>query len=72
MKNPDARAKIEMADSELAQARDALDALLRTMDVASRSDNTVVTEVVEQAFARIRAAEGKLSELRELLENNEE
>ena len=72
MKNPEVRAKIELADSELVQARNALDALLRTMNVASGSEKIIVTEVVEQAFARIRAAEDKLLELRELLEHNDE
>ena len=72
MKNPEVRAKIELADSELVQARNALDALLRTMNVASGSEKIIVTEVVEHAFARIGAAEDKLLELRELLEHNDE
>jgi hypothetical protein len=71
MKNPEVKEKIELVDSELGEARDALDALLRTMKVASRSEKTVVTKVVEQAFARIRAAEEQLLELRDLLEHNQ-
>jgi len=71
MKNPEVKEKIELVDSELGEARDALDALLRTMKVASRSQKTVVTKVVEQAFARIRAAEERLLELRDLLEHNQ-
>jgi len=71
MKNPEVKEKIELVDSELGEARDALDALLRTMKVASRSEKTVVTKVVEQAFARIRAAEERLLELRDLLEHNQ-
>jgi hypothetical protein len=52
--DPEVRAKTELAGSELAQARNARDALLRSMNVASGSEKTIATEVVERAFARAK------------------
>ena len=59
--------KIEVAKGELAEAQAALDTLLRTMEVASATETTPVTEVVEEAFRRIELAQSHLLELRALL-----
>jgi hypothetical protein len=59
--------RIEIANHELAEAERALDTLLRTMEVASHTETTPVTKVVEDAFARIKVARANLLELRKLL-----
>jgi hypothetical protein len=59
--------RIEIAERELDEARRALDLLLRTMKVASRTETTTVTRAVTDAFDRIRVAQVNLRELRELL-----
>jgi hypothetical protein len=59
--------RIRIAKRELAEAQRALDALLRTMEVASHTETTPVTEVVEEAFDRIKAAQANVLELRALL-----
>ena len=59
--------KIEVAERELSDAQGALDTLLQTMTVASRADKTPVTQVVADAFDRIRTAQAVLLELRELI-----
>jgi hypothetical protein len=67
MNNQSMRDKIEIAKRELAEAQAALDSLLETMEVASETETTPVTKAVEDAFERIKAAQTKLLELRELL-----
>ena len=59
--------RIEIAERELDEAKRALDSLLRTMKVASRTETTPVTRAVTDAFDRIRVAQVNLRELRELL-----
>jgi hypothetical protein len=59
--------RIRIAKRELAEAQRALDTLLRTMEVASQTETTPVTAVVEQAFNRIKTAQANLLELRKLL-----
>jgi hypothetical protein len=59
--------KIEAAGRELAAAKHALDSLLRDMEVASCTETTPVTVVVEEAFARIQSAQDELLALQQLL-----
>ena len=59
--------KIRIAKRELAEAQTALDTILRTMEVASPTETTPVTEAVQVAFDRIKAAQTNLLELRALL-----
>jgi len=59
--------KLRIAKRELGEAQSALDTLLRTMEVASHTETTPVTEVVEVAFDRIKSAQANLLELRALL-----
>ena len=63
---------IEVANGELAEARNALDELLRATNVSSHAETTLVTKVVEAAFTRIRAAQDSLVKLKAALESPDE
>jgi hypothetical protein len=67
MSNASLADRIEIANRELTEAERALDTLLQTMEVVSHTETTPVTKVVEDAFARIKAARVRLLELRKLL-----
>jgi len=63
---------IEVANRELAEARNALHELLQATSVSSHAETTLVTKVVEAAFARIRRAQDSLVELEAALELRDE
>ena len=63
---------IDVATHELAEARDALDDLLRATKVSSHAETTLVTRVVKSAFDRIKAAQESLLELQETLTSPDE
>jgi hypothetical protein len=65
MKTSAILAKIEEATREMAAAEGDLDRLLREIRVAPRAEKTTISEVVQKAFAELRAARSKLVELQE-------
>ena len=63
---------IEVANGELAEARNALDELLRATKATSHAETTLVTRVIEAAFVRVRAAQDSLVKLKAALESPDE
>ena len=63
---------IDVANRELAEARSALDELLRATKTSSHTETTLVTKVVTTAFERIRAAQESLLELQKTLASPDE
>ncbi len=64
--------RIKVASHELDEARNALDDLLQAAKVSSRAETTLVTQVVQAALDRIRAAQASLLELQEMLASPDE
>ncbi len=61
------RAKIDFALAEVDAAETALATLLLELRRAPRAEKVTVTEVVENAFTRLRTARQELARLHELL-----
>jgi hypothetical protein len=60
-------AKIEAAKNEMTAASSDLERILREIKIAPRAEKTKISEVVEKAFAELRAARAKLVELEQEL-----
>jgi hypothetical protein len=56
-------ALISVARQELSDAEGELDKALGEIRVALRAEKTAITGVVEDAFAKLRRAKGRLTEL---------
>ncbi len=61
------RGKIDAALTEVGAAEAALAALLLELRRAPRAEKVTVTEVIENAFARLRAARQELARLHDLV-----
>jgi len=61
------REKIDFALAEVEAAETALAMLLLELRRAPRAEKVTVTEVVENAFARLRAARQELARLHDLV-----
>ena len=59
--------EIAAVNSEIVQAAEALQGLLRDLDVAPRAEKTTVSGVVRDAFERLRIARARLAQLQELM-----
>jgi hypothetical protein len=60
---------ISLARHELSEAEGELDKVMGEIRVALRADKISIASVVEDAFARLRRARGKLAELETKLSN---
>jgi hypothetical protein len=67
MKKKAVLAKIVAAKTEMTAAETDLDKVLREIRMAPRAEKTAISEVVQKAFAELRAARIKLVELEEEL-----
>ena len=67
MENEKLLEEIGRANSEIVQAADALQTLLRDLEVAPRAEKTTVSCVVSEAFERLRRARARLAQLQELI-----
>ena len=59
--------EIKGANNEIAKAADALQTLLGDLEAAPRTQKVTVSEVVREAFERLRRAKARLVELQKLL-----
>ncbi|MGK3991665.1 hypothetical protein [Sorangium sp. So ce1024] len=64
--------KVTAAKQEIADAESNLERALGEIQVAPRADKTTVSEVVQEAFAKLRAARTNLIELEGLVMADEE
>lgn len=58
---------IERAEKALATARGELDGCIRAVESAPRSQKTIITSVLDDAFGKMQAAGESLSQLRSLI-----
>ena len=65
------RSKLDAALAEVDAAETSLAVLLLELRRAPRAEKVTVTEVVEGAFARLRAARHELARLHELVANDD-
>lgn len=63
--------KITAAKNDIGAAETTLDAAIRDIEIGLRWEKTTVSAAVETAFARLRAAQGRLIELEALLSGSE-
>ncbi|KYF51415.1 hypothetical protein BE08_32235 [Sorangium cellulosum] len=63
--------KVTAAKQEIADAESNLERALREIQVAPRADKTTVSEVVQAAFTKLRAARTNLTELEGLVMTDE-
>jgi hypothetical protein len=61
------RRKIEKAHEQIAAAQEALDAALRELRVLPRNEKTIISEVVDDAIARLAITKQDLLKLTVLL-----
>ena len=61
------REGIEKARGEIEAAEEALGAAMRLVDSAPRSEKITISQALEQAFERLRAAKTDLAELEKKL-----
>lgn len=59
--------RITAAKLDIGAAESSLGAVIRDIEVGLRWEKTTVSAAVERAFARLRAAQGRLVELEALL-----
>ena len=64
------RQQVETALSELSAAEDALGLAIEQLQPGVRAEKVTVTAVVENAFARVRAARMELARLREQVDSD--
>jgi hypothetical protein len=55
--------EIALAERNIEEAESALEAVLALIDVAPRADKVTVSQAVEEAFERLRAARSILKSL---------
>jgi hypothetical protein len=73
MKNNEVHlAKIAAAKEDMTGAEEALEQVLRAMQVAPRAEKTTISKVVEDAFGKLRAARANLVDLETSLRNESE
>lgn len=65
------KAKLDAAKAQIGVAERELEQALHGIHSASRAEKTKITEVVEDAFKRLRAAKADLLELEVLIEREE-
>ena len=61
------RTSIEAARSDLADAETELEKAMRAIRVAPRAEKTTISELLEAAFTKLKAARAKLGELETIL-----
>jgi hypothetical protein len=66
MENRELLEEIASANSEIAQAADALQGLLHDLEVVPRAEKTTVSCVISEAFERLEGARARLAQLQEL------
>ncbi len=64
--------KIESAKREISAAEGELEHVLRDMRVMPRAEKTTISKVLEEAFAKLKAARGDLSDLEELVSGDKD
>lgn len=64
--------KIDRAKKDIVAAEDELTRLLSELTQAPRAQKTTVSEVVENAFTRVRSAKVDLAELEDLIVSDED
>jgi hypothetical protein len=62
----DLLANVRSAKSEVAEAEDALEALLKTLERNPRAEKTTISKALESAFEKLRAARRHLNVLEKL------
>ena len=62
--------EIARANSEIAHAADALQALLRDLELVPRAEKTTVSRVISEAFERLGRARARLAQLQDLMAGN--
>ncbi len=63
--------KIESAERDMLAAEEELATALRDLEVLPRAEKTTITAVLEEAFAKVRAARTNLSDLEKLVADEE-
>lgn len=64
--------KIESAKTGLSDAEGDLEKVLREIRIAPRAQKTTISAVVEDAFAKLRAARATLGDLEEIVVKDED
>jgi hypothetical protein len=64
--------KLEEAERELVLAEQELSTAVREVSGRVRADKTVTTRVIETAFDKLRAARSKLSDLKKMVDADED
>jgi hypothetical protein len=63
--------KLDVAKREVGRAEKDIDRLLGEVRVAPRAEKTTVSQVLEDAFAALRAAKTELAELERLIKSDD-
>ena len=66
------RTSIEVARTELAEAEVELEKAMRAIRVAPRAEKTTISELLEAAFLKLRAARAALEQLETMLSERSE
>jgi len=61
------RASIQRAKGEITDAQSELDKVIAAIEALPRAQKVTVSDVVNDAFEKLRAAKGQLEELEKLL-----
>jgi hypothetical protein len=64
--------KIDEAKRDVTAAETALASLLAKVDVAPRAEKTTVSQVVEEAFSKLRLTKTDLADLEKLIIDSED
>jgi len=67
MENRELLEEITKANSEITYAADALQTLLRDLEILPRAEKTTVSRVISEAFERLRRARARLAQLQALV-----
>ena len=62
--------KIVAAKRKIADAEGDLEKVLREIEIAPRADKTMISNVVAEAYKKVRAARQELVDSEELVEND--
>jgi hypothetical protein len=65
-------AKVQTAATEVSDAASDLDKLLSALRSAPRAQKTTISKVVEEAFSRLKAARGALTDIEKILKKEDE
>jgi hypothetical protein len=60
-------AKVTTATQEVSDAAAALDKLLKDLKTAPRAQKTTISQIVEEAFSRLKTARVALSDVQKIL-----